>query len=44
MSKLPIPKSEEELRKNARSVRKRTQRNKARVKSYFGVKYTKDAG
>lgn len=44
MSKLPIPGSEEELDKNARSVLKRTQKNKARVRSYFGVKYTKYAG
>ena len=44
MSKRPIPWSEEELNRNARSVLKRTQRNKARVKSCFGVKYTKCAG
>ena len=42
-NKLPIPGSEEELGRNARSVLKRTQRNKARVKSYFGVKYTQYA-
>ena len=43
MSKRPIPKSEEELRGNARSVLKKTQNNSARIKSYFGVKFTKYA-
>lgn len=43
MSKKPIPKSDKELRSNARSVLKKTQNNPDRVKSYFGVKYTKYA-
>jgi len=44
MSKLPIPGSEEEPGRNARSVLKRTQKRESRVKSYFGSKYTKYAG
>jgi transposase len=43
MSKKLIPKSDEELRSNARSVLKRTQMNPKRVKSYFGTKFTKYA-
>ena len=43
MSKLPIPGSEEELSRNARSVLKRTQLKSSRVKSYFGSKFTKYA-
>lgn len=35
ISKLPMPGSEEELGKSARSVLKRTQRNSSRVRSYF---------
>ena len=44
MSKLLIPGSEDELDRNARSVLKRTQRNRSRVKSYFGTKFTQYAG
>jgi transposase len=43
MSKKLIPKSDEELRSNARSVLKKTQMNPKRVQSYFGTKYTKYA-
>ena len=43
MSKLPIPGSEEELGRNARSVLKKTQLKPSRVKSYFGSKFTKYA-
>jgi transposase len=43
MSKRPIPKSEKELGSNARSVLKKTQKNPARVKSYFGSRFTKYA-
>jgi transposase len=43
MSKRLIPKSEKELRSNARSVLKKTQLNPNRVMSYFGTKYTKYA-
>lgn len=43
MSKKPIPKSEKELQSNARSILKKTQNNPGRVKSYFGVKFTKYA-
>lgn len=43
MSKRPIPKSEKELGSNARSVLKKTQMDPARVKSYFGTKFTKYA-
>ncbi len=43
MSKRPIPKSEKELSSNARSVLKKTQMNPARIKSYFGSKFTKYA-
>ena len=44
MSKRPIPKSEDELSGNARSVLKKTQMDPKRVKSYFGSKFTKYAG
>ncbi len=43
MSKLPIPGSEEELERNARSVLKRTKRRESRVKSYFDSKFVKCA-
>ena len=43
MSKRPIPKSEDELSGNARSVLKKTQKDPKRVKSYFGSKFTKYA-
>lgn len=44
MDKLPIPGTEEELSRNARSVLKRTQKSSSRVKSYFGTRFTKYAG
>ena len=44
MSKRPVPGLNEELGKNVRSVLKRAQWNKARVKSSFGVKHTKRTG
>lgn len=43
MDQLPIPGSEEELDRNARSVLKRTQRRLSRVKSYFGTRFTQYA-
>lgn len=43
MSKRPIPKSENDLHRNARSVLKKTQLNPKRVQSYFRTKYTKYA-
>ena len=43
MSRRPIPKSEKELGSNTRSVLKKTQRNPARIESYFGMKFTKYA-
>lgn len=43
MSRRSIPKSEKELGSNARSVLKKTQRNPARIESYFSVKFTKYA-
>lgn len=43
MSKRPIPKSENEMHSNARSVLKKTQLHPRRVQSYFRTKYTKYA-
>jgi transposase len=43
MGKKPMPKSEKDLKTNARSFLKRAQLNPARIKSYFMTQYTKYA-
>jgi len=43
MSKKPIPKSDQELSSNARSVLKKVQMNPKKIISFFGSKFTKYA-